>query len=76
MCRTSIAAEIEITPEMTEAAFAVLDRYGVRDALEISSFIMGEMLLAAFNPQGKEQRTLEEEERRLRLARQTDPKEG
>ena len=42
-------AEIEITPEMIGAAYSVLARFGVRDALEIDSDVMREILAAAFS---------------------------
>jgi hypothetical protein len=42
-------AAIEITPEMIEAAYAVLRRYRVCDVLEIDSDIMRAMLSEAFS---------------------------
>jgi predicted O-methyltransferase YrrM len=39
--------EIEVTPEMIEAAYAVWRRYGVRDCLEVDSDIMRETIAAA-----------------------------
>lgn len=44
--------EIEITPEMIEAAYAVLERYGVRDVLEIDSDIMRALLIEALSVDG------------------------
>jgi hypothetical protein len=43
------APERAVTMEMVTAAYAVLEKYGVRDVLEIDSEIMREMLAAALN---------------------------
>jgi hypothetical protein len=42
-------SEIKITPEMIEAAYAVLRKYGVRDVLEVDSDLLRELLDAALS---------------------------
>jgi hypothetical protein len=46
------APEIEITPAMIAAAYAVLQQYGVRDVLEIDSDIMRALLIEALSVDG------------------------
>ena len=49
MDENPMMSDQKITPEMIAAAYSVLQKYGVRDVLEIDSDIMRETLTAVFS---------------------------